>query len=118
MSKEIMTQNDIPKYIIELLPRLKKTIAGQEKGIVGYTFALYGQRKIGGIKTLLKEADKLVNFSKRYNAESFIVENHIYYDTVYSKAEAYKQGFHNYVIIVITDLVAKQLEIAGGLYND
>ena len=124
MSKENMTQADIPKYIINMLPRLKPTVNEQENGIVGYTWRLYGQRKVGGIITLQREAEKLVKFAQRYYSESYIVKEHMYYDDVpyqefkgtkWHIQKAYRDKYHNYITIVITDPVAKQLEKAKKL---
>lgn len=127
MSRELMSQTDIPKYIMELLPRLKPTVIEQENGIVGYTWRLYGLRKVGGIRTLQTEAEKLVKFAKRYYAESYIVKEHMYYDDVpyqqfkgtkWHIQKAHRDGFHNYITIVITDPVAKQLEKAKQIIKD
>lgn len=122
-----MGQLDIPKYVKILLPRLKPTINEQLEGIVGYTWRLYGCRKVGGIQTLQNEAQKLVAFAKRFYAESFIVKEHMYYKdidmdypnigTKWHRQKAYRMGFHNYVTLVITDPVAQQLEKAKTLHN-
>ena len=115
MSRTNISVSDIPKYIMEMLPRLNLSRTKE------YTWRLYGRHKCGYESQLEAEADRLVSFAKRFYADAEIVETHFWYDTFPAEAgeswktrrtKAYHQDFHNFVEIRITDPVARILEMS------
>ncbi|MBO6292977.1 MAG: hypothetical protein J6N51_12115 [Selenomonas sp.] len=115
MSRTNISLSDIPKYIKDMLPRLHLSKTRE------YTWKLYGKHKCGHESQLETEADKLVNFAKRFYADAEITETNFWYDAFPAEAgeswktrrtKAYRQGFRNSVEIRITDPVARMLEKA------
>lgn len=112
MSRTNISLSDIPQYIKDILPRLHQSKTKE------HVWELYGKHKCGYESKLETEANKLVNFAKRFYADAEIVETHFWYDVFRDsevswktrRAKAYCQGFRNSVEIRITDPVALILE--------
>ena len=124
MSKTLLKTEDVPAYIREIVCRLRLTRDYQEGDIPGYTFILYGNHKIGYHNQLISDCDKLVAWCKRYYADAYIVSKHFWWTEVahsrhddrgtkWHKQKAYREGFRNYIKVVITDPVAHRFEKDG-----
>ena len=118
----LLTTNDVPKYIREIASRLRLTTDYEDGDYPGYTFKLYGRWKIGYENQLKTECEKLIAWSKSWYADAYVVKEHFWYDDVplptehdyggskWHKRKAYRQGFRNYIKLVITDPVAWRFE--------
>ena len=119
MSKTILTTADVPKYIKEIVARLKLTTDYTENDLPGYTFKLYGKWKVGYENQLRTDCEKLLSWCKRYYADAYVVSEHFWYDEVLAgpyavpkqkMKKAYRTGYRNYIKIVVTDPVAYRFE--------
>lgn len=125
----LLTTEDVPKYIREIATRLRPINSSDPiwcdaRCQPGYTFRLYGRRKLGAEIGSRQDAEKLVKWAKSWFAHAEIIEEHLWYDHVdigrygYSgskahKAKAYREGFRNYWYVVITDPVCHRFEKDG-----
>lgn len=121
MSKTMLMTDDVPKYIREIVSRLRLTTNYGQQDMPGYTFLLYGRHKVGYEDQLESDCEKLLNWCKRYYADAYITEKHFWWDDVpnpvdfgagnkYQRRKAYRDGFRNYIKLVITDPVAYRFE--------
>lgn len=124
MSKTMLTTADVPKYIKEIVTRLKLTTDYAENDLPGYTFKLYGKWKIGFESQLQSDCEKLIAWCKRYYADAYITSEHFWWTDVphragsfsgdkWHKRRAYEVGYRNYIKVVITDPVAHRFQIDG-----
>lgn len=127
MSKELMTTSDIPAYIKGILKDNLYYAKGNEVVDPGYTFRLYnGKWPFGYEEKLRRNAERLVRWAIRYYADAKIISEHLWYNVeAYrvensgifipsaSKRKARRSGFRNYIVVEITDPVARILEIGG-----
>lgn len=127
MSKTMLTTADVPKYIKEIVPRLRLTADYAEGDIPGYTFKLYGKHKIGYEDQLQSNCEKLLAWCKRWYADAYIASEHFWYTDVPAptrfpgdqshRRRAYEMGYRNYIKVVITDPVAHRFE-KDGYYRE
>lgn len=121
MSRTVLTTANVPKYIREIVPRLKLTTDYAENDLPGYTFKLYGKYKIGYEEQLMSDCEKLLAWCKRWYADAYVVSEHFWWADVeqvpggfrgdkWHKRKAYRAGFRNYIKVVITDPVAHRFE--------
>lgn len=122
----ILTTEDVPKYIKEIVARLypissTEPVWNDARTMPGYTFKLYGRRKLGAEIGSRQDAEKLVKWAKSWYAHAEIIDECLWYDRVetgaysYSgskahKAKAYREGFRNRWYIIITDPVCHRFE--------
>ena len=122
MSKTLLTTADVPEYVREIVKNLRPTTDYGENDIPGYTFKLYGKYKIGYEGQLESNCEKLIAWCKRYYADAYIVSKHAWWNEVpvpgaalrgdgTHRKKAHRDGFRNYIKIVITDPVARRFEI-------
>ena len=128
MSKTMLTTADVPKYIKEIVPRLKLTTDYAENDIPGYTFKLYGKHKIGYEGQLMSDCEKLLAWCKRWHADAYIVSEHFWGTDIpvtpggiagdrNHRHKAYVLGYRNYIKVIITDPVAHRFE-KDGYYRE
>ena len=127
MSKTMLTTADVPKYVKEIVPRLKLTTDYAENDLPGYTFKLYGKHKIGYEEQLMSDCEKLLNWCKRYYADACVASKHFWYTDVPAphdfsgtrshQRRAYELGYRNYIKVIITDPVAYRFE-KDGYYRE
>lgn len=121
MSKTLLGTADVPQYIREIVARLRLTTDYTANDIPGYTFKLYGKWKVGYESQLRSDCQKLIEWCHRYYADAYMVSEHFWMTDVpngssgfsgdkYHKQKAYRQGYRNYMKIVITDPVANRFE--------
>ncbi len=104
MSRTLMTVDDVPKYVREILGRMYKAPIGVYKNeIVGYTFTVYGRFKTVYDGRLERDLKRLTAWAQRYYAESSIIATEF-------KKRISKRGYVHYAIITITDPVCRILE--------
>ena len=128
MSKTMLTTADVPKYIREIVTRLKLTTDYVEGDLPGYTFKLYGKHKVGYEEQLTSDCVKLIAWCKRHFADADIVSEH-FWDTDIPvnpggiagdrnhRHKAYVLGYRNYIKVIITDPVAHRFE-KDGYYRE
>lgn len=126
MSKTLLTTADVPKYIRQIVARLRPTTQCGENDVAGYTFLLYGRHKVGYENQLEADCEKLIAWCQRYYAEAYVTEKHFWYDEVKMGAyagpkeirrKAYRVGYRNHIKLVITDPVAYRFE-KDGYYKE
>lgn len=104
MSRTLITVDDVPKYVREILNRMYKTPIGVYEGeIVGYTFTVYGRFKTVYDGRLKEDLERLTAWAQRYYAESSIIA------TEYKKRIG-KKGYVHFSIVTITDPVCRILQ--------
>jgi len=103
-----MTKLKWPKYIEELLPRLRLATVDEAHGEYhGYYWKLKGKYPYGKNQKLGNDAEKLVKWAIRNHAHAELIE--------YTGQN--KRGYWDAVTLVITDPIAIELERAKGLRN-
>lgn len=130
MSKTLITTNDVPQYIRTIVKNLRISVSEpEESAIPGYTFRLYGNHKVGYESQLAANCEKLLDWCHRYYADAYVVQRHFWFDDVvkpsgvfaggdkYHQRKAYREGFRNYISVVITDPVAYRFE-KDGYYRE
>ena len=130
MSKTLITTNDVPQYIRNIVKNLRLSVSEpEESAIPGYTFRLYGNHKVGYEFQLSTNCEKLLAWCRRYYAEAYVVQEHFWFDDVTKpgssfaggdkchQRKAYREGFRNYISVVITDPVAYRFE-KDGYYRE
>lgn len=128
MSKTLLMTEDVPAYIREIVPYLRLITEYKDGDIPGYTFKLYGKYKIGYEDQLRNNCEKLLNWCQRYYADAYVVSTHFWWsDVIPSRSDdfytrehrrkAYREGYRNYIKIVITDPVAHRFE-KDGYYRE
>lgn len=130
MSKTLITINDVPQYIRNIVKNLRLSVSEpEESAIPGYTFRLYGNHKVGYESQLSTNCEKLLAWCRRYYAEAYVVQEHFWFDDVTKpgssfaggdkchQRKAYREGFRNYISVVITDPVAYRFE-KDGYYRE
>ena len=127
MSKTVLTVADVPKYIKEIVSRLRLTADYAEGDLPGYTFKLYGKHKVGYEEQLQGDCEKLLAWCKRWYADAYIVSEHFWYTDVPEPYEhsstrahrqkAYRLRYRNYIKVIITDPVAHRFE-KDGYYRE
>ena len=129
MSKTMLTQADVPKYIREIVSRLHQTTDYADNDLPGSTFKLYGKWTVGYANQLSSDCEKLLNWCKRWHADAYIVSEHFWMTDVpntpgyfspgnkWHRRKAYRDGFRNYIKVVITDPVAHRFE-KDGYYRE
>lgn len=121
MSKTLLTAEDVPAYIREIARNLRLTTDYQEQDLPGYTFKLYGRHKVGYESQIARDCEKLLAWCQRHYAEARIVSEHFWWTDVavpvgsdrgdkWHKRKAFRDGFRNYIKVVITDPVAHRFE--------
>ena len=105
MSRTLMGQKDIPKYVKEALPRLYQS-NGVPGEIVGYAWTLYGRYKTVYDNRLEREAERIAKWAQRYYAEANVIGESCFNKRIGAR------GYTHFIHINITDPVAKQIEIA------
>lgn len=121
MSKTLITTSDVPEYIRDIVKNLRLTTDYGEDDIPGYTFRLYGKYKIGYEGQLERNCEKLIAWCKRYYAGAYVISKHAWWKEVpvpggalrgdiTHRKKAYRDGFRNYIKLVITDPVARRFE--------
>lgn len=128
MSRTVLTAANVPKYIREIVSRLRLTTDYAEGDLPGYTFRLYGKYKVGYEDMLSSDCEKLIAWCKRWYADAYIASEH-FWDTDISVApyglrgdrahrrKAYEVGYKNYIKVIITDPVAHRFE-KDGYYRE
>lgn len=94
----------IPKYILEILPRIKNQY--------DYVFKLKAKYEHGQNKTLFRDMKNIKIWAEKYFAECEIIENNDYWR---SKSERQRGVNVPYYIFTLTDPVCYQLEKIGYL---
>lgn len=132
MSKTLLTTSDVPMYIRDIVKRLSPCLVDYEDEAGnwwGYTFKLTAKWKIGYESQLVSDTEKLIEWAQRYYAHAKIVrydwwDDYIQKPSEYSckgdrshRRKAYREGFHNHAIIVISDPVANRFE-KDNYYKD
>ena len=130
MSKTLITTNDVPQYIRDIVRNLRPSVSElEETALPGYTFRLYGNHKVGYESQLSTNCEKLLAWCRRYYAEAYVVQQHFWFDDVAKpgssfaggdkchQRKAYREGFRNYISVVITDPVAYRFE-KDGYYRE
>ena len=130
MSKTLITTNDVPQYIRDIVKNLRLSVSEpEETALPGYTFRLYGNHKVGYESQLSTTCEKLLAWCRRYYAEAYVVQQHFWFDDVAKpgssfaggdkchQRKAYREGFRNYISVVITDPVAYRFE-KDGYYRE
>lgn len=129
MSKTLITTNDVPQYIRDIVKNLRPSVSEpEETALSGYTFRLYGSHKVGYESQLSTNCEKLLDWCRRYYADAYVVQRHFWFDDVakpggaytgdkYHQRKAYREGFRNYIVVVITDPVAYRFE-KDGYYRE
>ena len=130
MSKTLITTNDVPQYIRDIVKNLRLSVSEpEESAIPGYTFRLYGNHKVGYESQLSTNCEKLLAWCRRYYADAYVVQQHFWFDDVAKpgssfaggdkchQRKAYREGFRNYISVVITDPVAYRFE-KDGYYRE
>lgn len=115
MSHTLMTQSDIPKYIMEEITTRRLRICnyrGEQKHVCGYTFRIFGKFKRGYEQVLPELVEQIIAWARSYHAEAYITEDNMYFHHGLTRSRAEHSGWHNNYVLTITDPVAKQLEIA------
>lgn len=121
MSKTLLKTEDVPAYIRKIVPNLRITTEYQEGDIPGYTFRLYGKYKIGYEEQLVRDCEKLIAWCQRYYAEARIISKHFWWNEVppvpgdyvatqSHRKKSYREGFRNYIKVLISDPVANRFE--------
>ena len=82
MSKTMLTCEDVPQYIREIVSRLRLTTEYAEGVLPGYTFKLYGKYKVGYEDMLSKDCEKLLAWCKRWHADAYIASEHFWWTEV------------------------------------
>ena len=129
MSKTMLTTADVPKYIKEIVSRLHLTTDYAESDIPGYTFKLYGKWKVGYKSQLQSDCEKLLAWCKRWYADAYVVSEHFWWTDVektpggfpgdkWHKQKAFREGYRNYIKVIITDPVAHRFEKDGYYRED
>ena len=88
----------------------------------GYVFRVYGRRKLGAEIGSAKDIEKLIKWANSWGAACKVLEEHNWYEDCprpntwgYSpkshKNKAYREGYRNYWIILLTDPVCRIFEI-------
>lgn len=110
-TKTILTSNDVPQYIREIAARLVPDKSCQD-GVWGFNFRLYAKWPRGYITQLMNDCDKLLAWCRRHYAEAELVKRCIWYDVHpdWNFQTAERRKFHNYVVVTITDPVARRFE--------
>ena len=122
MSKTLLNTDDVPEYVREIVKYLRPTTDYSENDIPGYTFRLYGKYKIGYEGQLERNCEKLIDWCQRHYADAYVASKHAWWKEVpvpggalrgdiAHRKKAYRDGFRNYVKIVITDPVARRFEL-------
>lgn len=129
MSKTLITTNDVPQYIRDIVKNLRPSVSEpEETALPGYTFRLYGSHKVGYESQLSTNCEKLLDWCRRYYADAYVVQRHFWFDDVakpggaytgdkYHQRKAYRERFRNYIAVVITDPVAYRFE-KDGYYRE
>lgn len=130
MSKTLITTNDVPQYIRDIVKNLRLSVSEpEETALPGYTFRLYGNHKVGYESQLSTNCEKLLDWCHRYYADAYVVQQHFWFDDVAKpgssfaggdkchQRKAYREGFRNYISVVITDPVAYRFE-KDGYYRE
>lgn len=125
----MLCTDDVPKYIREIVSRLypintSDPIWNNPDCNPGYTFKLYGRRKIGAKVGSQDDVEKLIKWAKSWYAHAELLEEHMWYNDVpvgkwdfqgtrNHRAKAYRLGFRNHWYIVISDPVCQRFEKDG-----
>lgn len=129
MSKTLITTADVPQYIRDIVKNLRPSVSEpEESALPGYTFRLYGNHRVGYESQLDTNCEKLLDWCRRYYAEAYVVQRHFWFDDVAKpggaftgdkshQRKAYREGFRNYISMVITDPVAYRFE-KDGFYRE
>lgn len=129
MSKTFITTNDVPQYIRDIVKNLRPSVFEPEEATLpGYTFRLYGNHRVGYESQLSTNCEKLLDWCRRYYADAYVVQRHFWIDDVEKpggaytgdkshQRKAYRDGFRNYITVVITDPVAYRFE-KDGFYRE
>lgn len=128
MSRTVLTTAAVPKYIREIVTRLCLTTDYAENDLPGYTFKLYGKYKIGYEDMLSNDCEKLLAWCKRWYADAYIVSEHFWRTDVekapggvrgdkWHKRKAFREGYRNYIKVIITDPVTHRFE-KDGYYRE
>lgn len=128
MSKTLILKEDVPQYIRDIVSRLHLTTDYAETDIPGYTFKLYGNWRVGYESQLQSDCEKLIAWCKRYYADAYVASTHFWWEDVphsanscggdkWHKAKAYRDGYRNYIKVIIADPVAYRFE-KDGYYRE
>lgn len=134
MSKKacLLTREDVPKYIKEIVSHLQPVSGGEyadhPEYEVGYTFRLYGKYKRGYENMITNDCEKLIKWANSWYADARVIEEHFWekdcavyshgvYDYTRTMNAADRAHFRNYYVIVITDPVAHRFE-KDGFYRE
>lgn len=121
MSKTLLTTADVPAYIKDIVRNLSSTTDYKEHDVPGYTFKLYGRHKIGYESQLQSDCEKLLAWCQKWYADAYVISEHFWWTDVPAasggligdrshRAKAYRDGFRNYIKVVVTDPVAHRFE--------
>lgn len=121
----LLTQNDVPKYIKEIVKRLRPVqieYVDRNGNWWGYTYRLDAKWKCGYESQLEKDCEKLIAWCESWYAYAKVIRymwwskevatTHVYDDrgTKYHKRKALREGWRNHVYLVISDPVANRFE--------
>lgn len=122
----LLTSKDVPNYIRDIARRLEPVMLSyQDKEgneWFGYVFKLNAKWRCGYESQLEKDAERLVKWCKGWYAHSEIIKYRFWYDAFPHKVsgdwkarkrKAWKCGFRNSVLLVISDPVAYRFEKDG-----
>lgn len=82
MSGTVLITLNVPKYIREIVSRLRLTTDYAEGDLPGYTFKLYGKYKVGYENMLSSDCEKLIAWCKRWFADAYVVSEHFWWTDV------------------------------------
>lgn len=127
----LLTQNDVPQYIKEIIKRLQPVLMeyeDEEGNWWGYTFKLNAKWKCGYESQLKNDCEKLINWCKSWYAYAKVIEYKWWYKEVKPSDEldkgtrwhlkkALREKWRNHAYLVISDPVARRFE-KDGFYKE
>lgn len=128
----LLTQNDVPQYIKDIVKRLHPVLMefeDEEGNWWGYTFRLDAKWKCGYESQLENDCKKLIKWCESWYAHAKIIKYMWWYNEVSityqhefkgsatHQRKALREGWRNHVYLVISDPVATRFE-KDGFYKE
>lgn len=128
----LLTQNDVPQYIKEIVQRLHPVLMefeDEDGNWWGYTFRLDAKWKCGYESQLQNDCEKLLKWCESWYAHAKVIRYGWWHNEVKTsgdyypkgtkghKRKALREGFRNHVYLVISDPVANRFEKDGFYKN-
>ena len=127
----ILTKGDVPKYVRKIAKRLKPIMynySDEEGSWWGYVFRLDAKWKVGYESQLQSDAERLVKWANGWHAHAKVVKYVWWTDVgnprdgerlgMSQRRKAWKSGFRNHAIIVLSDPVAYRFEKDGNYIKE